>query len=54
MCLAWFTGELNGTGLALPLSYDIVKAYGGEIKLNTREGQGSEFTIHLPMDKIQL
>ena len=40
------TGQ--GTGLGLSLSYDIVKAHGGEIKVNTKEGEGSEFIIQLP------
>ncbi len=40
------TGQ--GTGLGLSLSYDIVKAHGGEIKIETTEGVGSTFTIFLP------
>ena len=40
------TGQ--GTGLGLSLSYDIVKAHGGEIKVNTKENEGTEFTITLP------
>ena len=40
------TGQ--GTGLGLSLSYDIVKAHGGEIKVETKEGEGSEFIILLP------
>jgi signal transduction histidine kinase len=40
------TGE--GTGLGLSLSYDIVKANGGELKVETKEGEGSEFIIQLP------
>jgi two-component system NtrC family sensor kinase len=40
------TGQ--GTGLGLSLSYDIVKAHGGEILLNSKENEGSEFTISLP------
>jgi len=40
------TGQ--GTGLGLSLSYDIVKAHGGELKLETREGEGSTFIIQLP------
>ena len=40
------TGE--GTGLGLSLSDDIVKAHGGEIKVESKEGQGSEFIIQLP------
>ena len=39
------TGE--GTGLGLSLSYDIVKAHGGELKVETKEGEGSEFIIQL-------
>jgi two-component system NtrC family sensor kinase len=41
------TGQ--GTGLGLSISYDIVKAHGGEIKVNTKEGEGSEFIIELPI-----
>jgi|GEM_PF-545228 len=41
------TGE--GTGLGLSLSYDIVKAHGGELKVETKEGEGAEFTISLPI-----
>ena len=40
------TGQ--GTGLGLSLSYDIVKAHGGELKVETKEGEGSEFIILLP------
>jgi signal transduction histidine kinase len=40
------TGQ--GTGLGLSLSYDIIKAHGGEIKVETKEGEGSEFIIQLP------
>jgi len=47
------TGQ--GTGLGLSLAYDIVKAHGGEIKVETssageagKEGEGSEFIIQLP------
>jgi signal transduction histidine kinase len=38
----------KGTGLGLSLSYDIVKAHGGEIKVESIEGQGTEFIIQLP------
>ncbi len=40
-----------GTGLGLSLSYDIVKAHGGEIKIESEEGMGSEFVVVLPTDK---
>ena len=29
--------------------YDIIKAHGGEIKVETKEGEGSEFIIVLPV-----
>jgi signal transduction histidine kinase len=38
-----------GTGLGLSLSYDIVKAHGGEIKVETKENEGTTFTIKLPV-----
>ena len=40
------TGQ--GTGLGLSLAYDIVKAHGGEIKVESKEGEGTEFIIQLP------
>jgi two-component system NtrC family sensor kinase len=40
------TGQ--GTGLGLSLSYDIVKAHGGELSVKTKEGEGTEFIIQLP------
>jgi len=40
------TGQ--GTGLGLSLAYDIVKAHGGEIKVQSKEGEGSEFIVQLP------
>ena len=41
------TGQ--GTGLGLSLSYDIIKAHGGEIKVETKEGEGAEFIIQIPL-----
>jgi len=40
------TGQ--GTGLGLSLSYDIVKAHGGELKVETKEGEGRKFLIYIP------
>ena len=40
------TGQ--GSGLGLSLSYDIVKAHGGELKVETKEGEGSTFIITIP------
>ncbi|MGI9531568.1 sensor histidine kinase, partial [Lutimonas sp.] len=39
----------QGTGLGLSLSYDIVRAHGGELKVETNEEKGTEFIIELPL-----
>ncbi len=39
----------SGTGLGLSLSYDVIKAHGGELKVNSTEGQGTEFFIRIPV-----
>jgi signal transduction histidine kinase len=38
----------QGTGLGLSLSYDIIQTNGGEIKVQTKEGTGTEFQILIP------
>jgi len=38
----------SGTGLGLSLSYDIIKAHGGELAVDTKESEGSTFIIKLP------
>jgi two-component system NtrC family sensor kinase len=40
------TGQ--GTGLGLSMSYDIIKAHGGEVKVDTKEGEFTEFMIQIP------
>jgi C4-dicarboxylate-specific signal transduction histidine kinase len=42
------TGQ--GTGLGLSLSYDIVKAHGGEIRVEAKEGEGTQFIVFLPIN----
>ena len=42
------TGQ--GTGLGLSLSFDIVKAHGGELKVETKENEGSTFSIQIPIN----
>ncbi|MBK7426832.1 MAG: GHKL domain-containing protein [Saprospiraceae bacterium] len=44
----------KGTGLGLSLSYDIVKAHGGEIKIESIEGHGANFIINLPVEKFHI
>ncbi|MFQ6003710.1 MAG: response regulator, partial [Candidatus Zixiibacteriota bacterium] len=46
--------EIPGTGLGLFLSYGIISRYHGEIKVKSKEGKGSKFTIRIPISKNQL
>jgi len=39
--------------LGLSLSYDIVKAHGGELKVETKESEGAEFIVNLPHPSTQ-
>ncbi len=39
----------SGTGLGLSLSYDIVKAHGGDLRVKSTEGEGTEMIIYLPI-----
>jgi CheY-like chemotaxis protein len=39
----------EGTGFGLPVSYSIVKRHGGEIRVDSRPGAGTTFTVLLPM-----
>ena len=39
----------EGTGLGLSLSYDIINAHGGKIKADSKQGEGTEFTVELPV-----
>ncbi len=45
----FFTTKPTGQGTGLGLSYDIVKAHGGELKVETKEGEGASFIIILPV-----
>jgi signal transduction histidine kinase len=40
------TGQ--GTGLGLSLAYDIAKAHSGDLRVETKEVEGSSFIISLP------
>jgi len=38
----------GGTGLGLPITYNLVEAHGGEITFNSKEGEGTSFTVAFP------
>jgi two-component system, NtrC family, sensor kinase len=41
--------SINPFKSVIQTSYDIIKAHGGEIKVESKEGEGSEFMIQLPI-----
>lgn len=41
----------QGTGLGLSLSYDIIKAHSGELRVDSKEGEYAEFIIQLPLNQ---
>ncbi len=47
----YYTTKDKGMGLGLPISYMIVKDHGGDIKVNSAMGQGTTFTIVLPLGR---
>lgn len=40
----------EGTGLGLPVAWGIVRDHGGWIEVESREGEGSTFKVHLPLE----
>ncbi|WP_373400694.1 ATP-binding protein [Algoriphagus halophilus] len=45
----------SGTGLGLSLSYDIVKAHGGDLRVKSVVGEGTEMVLFLPLtDQIKI
>jgi signal transduction histidine kinase len=47
------TSKEQGTGLGLFVTYGVVKAHGGEIRVESQSGVGTTFTILLPADPGQ-
>jgi nitrogen-specific signal transduction histidine kinase len=45
----FFTTRKTGTGLGLLIVRRIIREHGGEIELESREGEGTKVTIHLPL-----
>ncbi|GFM36869.1 sensor histidine kinase [Desulfovibrio psychrotolerans] len=47
------TKKGTGTGLGLSITYGIIRKLGGRIDVQSEEGQGTTFTVHLPWGKRQ-
>lgn len=47
----FFTTKDKGTGLGLSVSFSIVKSFGGDIIVESKPGEGSTFTVRLPVYK---
>jgi signal transduction histidine kinase len=45
--------SINPCKSVIQTIYDIIKAHGGEIKVETKEGEGAEFIIQLPLNRGQ-
>ena len=50
----YYTTKDKGMGLGLPISYMIIKDHGGDIKANSTIGQGTTFTIVLPLKQDEI
>ncbi|MBU0549158.1 MAG: GHKL domain-containing protein [Candidatus Omnitrophica bacterium] len=46
----FFTTNRKGTGLGLSVSYNIVKKYNGDIRVQSTVGEGTSFTVRLPKE----
>jgi len=51
MFIPFFSTKKNGTGIGLSLSREIVKLHNGNLQVQTKESEGSAFTILLPLPK---
>ena len=43
--------SINPCKSVIQTIYDIIKAHGGELKVDTKEGEGAEFVVWLPVNK---
>jgi signal transduction histidine kinase len=46
-----YTTKEKGLGLGLPLAHEIIRGHGGEIRVSSRQGEGTTFEIFLPAER---
>ncbi len=46
-----YTTKEKGLGLGLPLAHEIIRGHGGEIRVISRQGEGTTFEIYLPAER---
>ncbi len=44
---------IQGTGLGMPITKNIVEMMGGTIRVQSKKGEGTEFTVEIPMKKLE-
>jgi signal transduction histidine kinase len=49
----FFTTKSSGTGLGLSISHELVRAHGGDIKIESAEGQGTNVRITIPSSLVR-
>jgi signal transduction histidine kinase len=47
----FYTTKPNGTGLGLAITYDIIQRHSGRIEVESQPGQGTTFTVWLPVSE---
>ena len=49
----YFTTKSNGTGLGMAMSYKIIKEFSGDISVTSALGEGTKFTISIPVPQME-